>query len=99
MSYRSLKPQRDGDSSTSTSGPSGPVTTESSGSGPNLLSPNETRVEGTESDIHAKQPKRRKVPETVTRNACSNCKRARAKVWTPPFRAGNNADSRSFRTV
>lgn len=80
MSYRALRPNSTGvgESSASTSGPS-LLTPESSESGPGIAPSIEKGREEVDSGSHTKQPKRRKVPETVTRNACSNCKRARAK--------------------
>ena len=60
---------------------------ESSRSGQNLQEENE---EGGRSSPEPRRkmstgPKHRKVPESVTRNACLNCKKARAKVSAPFF--------------
>jgi len=67
MSFRKIRPSF-GDSS-STPGPS---TSESTGSDP--------RKARGEKEQENSSGKRRRVPESVTRNACVNCKKARAKV-------------------
>ena len=74
MSFRKIRPSF-GDSSTSTSNPS-QSTSESTGSDPRRARGEKEVDSGTSSS------KRRRVPESVTRNACLNCKKARAKVYT-----------------
>lgn len=83
MSYRILRPHGNaGDSSASASGP--PISTpESSESNPGAASSFEKTTDEVETSSSIKQVKRRKVPETVTRNACSHCKKARSKVRFP----------------
>jgi len=71
MSFRKIRPSF-GDSSASTSNPS-QSTSESTGSDPRRARGEKEVDSGTSSS------KRRRVPESVTRNACLNCKKARAK--------------------
>ena len=68
MAFRKIRPSV-GESSTSISNPIS--TSESTGSDPR-------RGRG---ERDSENPKRRKVPESITRNACLNCKKARAKVF------------------
>jgi hypothetical protein len=74
MSFRKIRPSF-GDSSASTSNPS-QSTSESTGSDPRRARGEKELDSGTSSS------KRRRVPESVTRNACLNCKKARAKVYS-----------------
>ena len=73
MSFRSIRPSS-GDGSASNKNP-GQSTPESSGSDPRR---NRDDKDGGEASTSTS--KRRRVPESVTRNACLNCKKARAKV-------------------
>ena len=75
MSFRKIRPSF-GDSSASTSNPSQP-TSESTGSDPRRVRAEKEAAETSNSSLSSK---RRRVPESVTRNACLNCKKARAKV-------------------
>jgi hypothetical protein len=70
MSFRKIRPSF-GDSSTSTNPQSTP---ETSGSDPRRA----------QKEAESSTSKRRRVPESVTRNACLNCKKARAKVCGLP---------------
>jgi len=72
MSFRKIRPSF-GDSSASTSNPS-QSTSESTGS-----DPRRARTGKEVDDSSTTSSKRRRVPESVTRNACLNCKKARAK--------------------
>ncbi|KAL3428502.1 nitrogen assimilation transcription factor nit-4 (fungal specific transcription factor) [Phlyctema vagabunda] len=74
MSFRKIRPSF-GESSASASNPS-QSTSESTGS-----DPRQVRGQSASKDIDGSQTasKRRRVPESVTRNACLNCKKARAK--------------------
>ncbi|PMD47099.1 hypothetical protein L207DRAFT_522551 [Hyaloscypha variabilis F] len=74
MSFRKIRPSA-GDSSASTSNPS-QSTSESTGSDPRRVRGEKEPAESTTSSLSSK---RRRVPESVTRNACLNCKKARAK--------------------
>lgn len=71
--FRKIRPSF-GDSSASTSTPS-QSTSESTGS-----DPRRNRAEKETAEGSSASSKRRRVPESVTRNACLNCKKARAKV-------------------
>lgn len=73
MSFREIRPSF-GESSASISNPSN-STSESTGSGPPKARSGKV-IESSSSN----SSKRRRVPESVTRNACVNCKKARAKV-------------------
>lgn len=70
--FRKIRPSF-GDSSASTSTPS-QSTSESTGS-----DPRRNRAEKETAEGSSASSKRRRVPESVTRNACLNCKKARAK--------------------
>ena len=73
MSFRKIRPSS-GDNSGSTSNPS-QSTSESTGSDPRRVRSEKEVDAGGTTTI-----KRRRVPDSVTRNACLNCKKARAKV-------------------
>ncbi|KAF8861070.1 hypothetical protein BDZ45DRAFT_286779 [Acephala macrosclerotiorum] len=75
MSFRKIRPSFGDQSSASTSSQGGQATPESSstGSDPRRIRGEKEIAEGNSSS------KRRRVPESVTRNACLNCKKARAK--------------------
>jgi hypothetical protein len=75
--FRKIRPSF-GDSSAPASPPS-QSTSESTGSDPRRNRAEKESVEGSSASS-----KRRRVPESVTRNACLNCKKARAKVSTFP---------------
>jgi hypothetical protein len=75
MSFRKIRPSF-GDSSASTSNPS-QSTSESTGSDPRRARGEKEIADSSNSSLSSK---RRRVPESVTRNACLNCKKARAKV-------------------
>lgn len=72
MSFRKIRPSSFGESSASTSNP----TSESTGSDPRRI---RSEKEIDHSSNTTASSKRRRVPESVTRNACVNCKKARAK--------------------
>ncbi|KUJ10509.1 uncharacterized protein LY89DRAFT_596406 [Mollisia scopiformis] len=74
MSFRKIRPSF-GESSASTSSPS-QATPESSSTGSD---PRRARGEKEIAENSNSASKRRRVPESVTRNACLNCKKARAK--------------------
>ena len=76
MSFRKIRPSF-GDSSSSTV-PS-QTTSESTGSDPRRV-----RAEKETEITSSTSAKRRRVPDSVTRNACLNCKKARAKVSGRP---------------
>lgn len=77
-SFRKIRPSF-GDSSTPTNTPN---TSESTGSDLRYTH-GEKEVEGSTNS----SSKRRRIPESVTRNACVPCKKARAKVSAlPPSR-------------
>jgi hypothetical protein len=71
--FRKIRPSF-GDSSASASTPS-QSTSESTGS-----DPRRNRGEKETAEASSASSKRRRVPESVTRNACLSCKKARAKV-------------------
>ncbi|RFU26362.1 hypothetical protein B7463_g9968, partial [Scytalidium lignicola] len=71
MSFRKLRPSI-GENSSSSGNPS-VSTSDSTSAGPRR-NRGEREVEG-----HGVNSKRRRVPDSVTRNACLNCKKARAK--------------------
>jgi hypothetical protein len=73
MSFRNIQPAS-GDGSASGSNP-GQSTSENTGADPRRNRDDREGGEGSSSTS-----KRRRVPEHVTRNACLNCKKARAKV-------------------
>jgi hypothetical protein len=83
MSFRKIRPSNFADSAS----PSTPSqsTSESTGNDPGHLRRAETDIDAGNISTAATQAgnstsKRRRVPESVTRNACLNCKKARAKV-------------------
>jgi hypothetical protein len=79
MSFRKIRPSF-GDRSASTSNP-GQSTSESTGS-----DPRRARGEKEAPESSTSSSRRRRVPESVTRNACLNCRKARAKVSSRPLR-------------
>lgn len=81
MSFRKIRPSF-GDNSASTSNPS-QSTSESTGSDPRRV-----RNEKDGDTSASTSTKRRRVPDSVTRNACLNCKKARAKVCAFEFADG-----------
>lgn len=72
MSFRKIRPSGEGSASTSNPSQSTPETTGSD--------PRHPRANEKDTPESSSSSKRRRVPESVTRNACLNCKMARAKV-------------------
>lgn len=92
MSFRNIRPSF-GESSASASNPSQSAS-ESTGS-----DPRRPRGEKETPETSTSSSKRRRVPESVTRNACLNCKKARAKV-SPCYlktRTNQNIPARNVR--
>jgi hypothetical protein len=73
MSFREIRPSL-GEGSASTNGSQSLSISESTGS-----DLHQARA-GRKTDSNRTTSKRRRVPDTVTKNACLGCKKARAKV-------------------